>query len=147
MRNRLEEQIHDLAVALARLRGMIGSGSVGAPIGAEYLTGASHGGLTDERVVTNTATVSWDLATSGQAKAVARVDHAGLMTFTGGPLIYTMNRAYIQGSLLVTIGVVLLRPGVDFTTAGTTFTLDGAWSATIAAGGEAAVLTPRQGWY
>lgn len=41
----------------------------GAPADAEYLVGASHPDLSAERVVTNTPTVTWDLATAGQAKA------------------------------------------------------------------------------
>lgn len=40
-----------------------------APPGAEYLVGVANATLTAERVVTNTATVSWDLATAGQAKS------------------------------------------------------------------------------
>lgn len=44
--------------------------SVGAaPKDASYLVGASDATLTAERVVTDTATVAWDLATAGQAKA------------------------------------------------------------------------------
>ena len=46
-----------------------GGGGGGAPTTAEYLVGASDGTLSAERVVTDTATVTWDLATSGQAKA------------------------------------------------------------------------------
>lgn len=43
--------------------------SAGAPTNAEYLTNGSVIGLTAERAVTNTATVTWDWATAGQAKA------------------------------------------------------------------------------
>jgi Chaperone of endosialidase len=46
-----------------------GGGGSGAPTDASYLVGAAHTLLTGERVVTNTATVTWDLATAGQAKA------------------------------------------------------------------------------
>jgi hypothetical protein len=46
-----------------------GGGGGGAPTNAEYLTGASNASLSAERVVTDTTTVAWDLATSGQAKA------------------------------------------------------------------------------
>lgn len=46
-----------------------GGGGGGAPVDAEYLVGASDGTLTAKRVVTNTASVAWDLATPGQAKA------------------------------------------------------------------------------
>lgn len=43
-------------------------GGGGAPTGAEYLTGAADATLTAERVVTDTPTGAWDLATAGQAK-------------------------------------------------------------------------------
>lgn len=46
-----------------------GGGGGGAPDDAQYLVGASNGTLTQERVVTDTATVAWDLGTGGQAKA------------------------------------------------------------------------------
>jgi hypothetical protein len=46
-----------------------GGGGGGAPTGAQYLVGALDATLTAERLVTNTATVTWDLATAGQAKA------------------------------------------------------------------------------
>ena len=45
------------------------AGSGGAPADAEYLVGAADGTLSAERVVTDTATITWDLATAGQAKA------------------------------------------------------------------------------
>lgn len=41
----------------------------GAPTDAQYLVGAADATLSDERVVTDTATVAWDLATASQAKA------------------------------------------------------------------------------
>lgn len=47
----------------------------GAPTDAEYVVGAVHAGLSVERLVTNTPTVAWDLATAGQAK-VAVPDNA-----------------------------------------------------------------------
>ena len=40
-----------------------------APVGAEYLVGATDATLTAERVVTGTPTVAWDLTTAGQARA------------------------------------------------------------------------------
>lgn len=46
-----------------------GGGGGGAPTNAQYLVGASNGDLTAERVVTNTSTIEWDLATAAQAKA------------------------------------------------------------------------------
>lgn len=40
-----------------------------APIGADYLVGHADATLTNERVVTDTSTITWDLSTAGQAKA------------------------------------------------------------------------------
>ena len=48
--------------------------SVGAATDAQYLVGLAHAGLTAERVVTDTATVAWDLGTAGQAKAAVPDD-------------------------------------------------------------------------
>lgn len=62
----------DAAGAVQPLAG----GGGGAPTGAEYLVGALNGGLTNERLVTNTATVTWDFTTPGQAKANAVVSGA-----------------------------------------------------------------------
>ena len=45
--------------------------NTGAPTDAEYIVGAAHADLSAERVVTDTATVTWDLTTPGQAKANA----------------------------------------------------------------------------
>lgn len=56
--------VHDLTVT-----GQLTGGGTGAPDTAEYLVGALHAGLSAERLVTNTPTVAWDLATGGQAKA------------------------------------------------------------------------------
>lgn len=58
-------------------------GPPGAPVGAEYLVGASDATLTAERVVTDTPTVTWDLSTAGQAKAnaaIAALDDIGDVT-------------------------------------------------------------------
>lgn len=43
--------------------------AISAPIDAEYLLGAVSATLTAGRVVTDTSTITWDLATAGQAKA------------------------------------------------------------------------------
>jgi hypothetical protein len=40
-----------------------------APLAAEYLVGTANTSLTAERVVTDTTSIVWDLATAGQAKA------------------------------------------------------------------------------
>src|SRR3990172_2699893 len=49
--------------------GTWGTGGSGAPTTAEYLVGVADGGLSTERVTTDTATVAWDHGTAGQAKA------------------------------------------------------------------------------
>lgn len=41
------------------------------PADASYIVGAAHGELFGERVLTDTATVTWDLSVPGQAKATA----------------------------------------------------------------------------
>lgn len=43
----------------------------GAPTNAQYITAAADPTLTAERVLTNTATITWDFSTPGQAKASA----------------------------------------------------------------------------
>jgi hypothetical protein len=45
--------------------------SGGAPTSAEYITSAAHATLSAERVLTDTASVTWDFTTAGQAKATA----------------------------------------------------------------------------
>jgi hypothetical protein len=47
----------------------IGGGEGGAPTDAEYIVKAASSGLSAERVLTDTATVAWDYATGGAAKA------------------------------------------------------------------------------
>ena len=44
-------------------------GGGGAPPGAQYIVAAADPTLTAERVLTNTATITWDFSTPGQAKA------------------------------------------------------------------------------
>jgi len=46
-------------------------GGTGAPIGASYTTTSADPTLTNERVLTDTATVAWDFSTPGQVKATA----------------------------------------------------------------------------
>lgn len=52
-----------------------------APVDASYLVGSADATLTGERVVTDTATVTWDLTTPGQAKANAAA--GGITELTG----------------------------------------------------------------
>lgn len=47
------------------------SGGSAAPTDAEYIVGATNSSLSAERLLTNTATVTWDFSVAGQAKATA----------------------------------------------------------------------------
>jgi hypothetical protein len=75
------------------------SGGGGAPVGAQYLVGAADATLTAERVVTDTPTVAWDLATAGQAKAnvpdasIGTVKLGGDITAAGKALLDDANAA------------------------------------------------------
>jgi hypothetical protein len=54
--------------------------ATGAPIGAEFITSTSDATLTAERVLTDTATVTWDRTTAGQIKANATGGGGGAVT-------------------------------------------------------------------
>jgi hypothetical protein len=58
-----------LRVDAGAIVGDAGGGGGGAPTTAEYLVGASNGSLSAERLVTNSSTLTWDLATPGQVSA------------------------------------------------------------------------------
>lgn len=60
----------------------------GATTSAEYLVGAAEGGLSAERVVTDTATVSWDLATASAAKANVVAASIGTTQLTNDGVTY-----------------------------------------------------------
>jgi len=87
------------------------SWAVGGVVDAEYIVGASNSTLTAERVVTNTSTVTWDLATASQAKAnvvTSALSAADLLT-----LIKTVDGAgsgldadLLDGSSSVAFGLV-----------------------------------------
>lgn len=49
----------------------VSEGGTGAPDDAEYITAGAEAGLSAERALTDTATVTWDFGTAGQAKANA----------------------------------------------------------------------------
>lgn len=56
-------------LSLELTRAIDGGAGGGAPTNSEYLVGVADGTLSNERVVTDTATVTWDLSVAGQAKA------------------------------------------------------------------------------
>lgn len=64
-----------------------GGGGGGAPLGAQYVTAAADATLTAERVLTNTATVTWDFTTAGQAKANAVTGGGGNVSNSGTPTV------------------------------------------------------------
>jgi len=57
-----------VATSIVAIGGTLAAGG-GAPVGAEYITSTSDATLTSERVLTDTATVTWDRTTAGQIKA------------------------------------------------------------------------------
>ena len=87
-----------------------GGGGSGAPTDASYLVGASHTLLSGERVVTNTTTVTWDLATAGQAKAIIPPD---AVSYTH---IQNVSSSRILGRFTVGAGDVQeITPGTGLT--------------------------------
>ncbi len=58
------------------------SGGGGAPTNATYITQSANGLLTNEYVLTDTASVTWDFSTPGQAKANAVGGSVGSGTAT-----------------------------------------------------------------
>lgn len=64
------------------------------PVDAEYVVGAASGKLTAERVVTNTATIQWDLATPGQAKA----NVSALPAYAVDATTLTLDQINVQGA-------------------------------------------------
>ena len=72
----------------------------GAPVDAEYITSTASVPLTNERVLTDTATVTWDRATSGQIKANTVVG-GGNVSNSGTPAVGQValwtDATHIQG--------------------------------------------------
>lgn len=84
---------------LLRFHSDPGGGGGGAPTTAQYLVGASDATLSAERVVTDTATITWDLATAGQAKAnvpngsISTTQLGGDITSAGEAILTAANAA------------------------------------------------------
>jgi hypothetical protein len=62
-------------------------GGGGAPTDAQYIVAADDPTLTNDRVLTNTATVTWDFTTPGQAKANAATGGGGNVSNSGTPTL------------------------------------------------------------
>jgi len=81
-------------------------GGGGAPTNAEYITAATDPTLTAERVLTNTASITWDFSTPGQAKASTtagggNVSNSG--TPTSGQYAKWVTATTIQGVAPATV--------------------------------------------
>ena len=63
-----------------------GGGSGGAPIGAQYVVAALDGTLTNERLLTDSATISWDFSTPGVVQANSSAGGGNVST-SGTPTV------------------------------------------------------------
>jgi hypothetical protein len=86
-----------------------GGGGGTAPDNAEYIVAVDDPTLTNDRVLTNTATVTWDFATAGQAKANAtgfgNVSNSG--TPAAGEVAEWVTATTIKGTAKASLGFVL----------------------------------------
>jgi hypothetical protein len=77
-----------------------GSGGGGAPTTVDYLVRTADAGLSAERVVTDTTTISWDWGTGGQAKANIVANSVGNTSLrTGGALSVIGRSANSTGNV------------------------------------------------
>src|SRR5690606_29293546 len=84
-----------------------GGGGGGAPTTVDYLVRTASGSLSAERVVTDTASITWDWATAGQAKA-QRAALTGDVTAAADSNATTIANGVVSTAKL----------GVDITVAG-----------------------------
>ena len=84
-----------------------GGGGGGAPIGATYITASTDATLTNERVVTDSATITWDLSTPGQLRANSSAGGGNVST-SGTPAINQIaqwtSSTTIQGISIASLG-------------------------------------------
>lgn len=92
--------------------GPAGPPGTDAPLDAPYITSAAHALFTAERVLTDTATVTWDFATAGQARANATVppgyDNEMAQDAVGGILVdtATIDLVYNDTTPSITAAVI-----------------------------------------
>ena len=101
------------------------TGAAGAPVDAGYLVGATNPDLTAERVVTDTATVTWDLTVGGQAKA--NVPDAGI-TYAKIQDVAAASRLLGRGSAAGAGDVQEITIGANLTLSGTELSATGGGS-------------------
>lgn len=76
---RLQAEFSGIATGLSTVKA--GTTALAAP---QYVTSASSADLANERVLTNTATVTWDFTVAGQAKANVTVANSTVIGGNGG---------------------------------------------------------------
>ena len=123
----------------------------GAPTNAEYIVSSSNATLSAERVLTNTATVTWDFSVAGQAKAngasgvtpaaLTKIDDTNVTLTLGG----TPTTALLQATSL-TLGwtgtLAASRGGTGLSSLGTGIAT---WLGTPSSANLAAALTDETG--
>lgn len=77
----------------AGIKWAAGSGGSGAPTTVDYLVRTADAGLSAERVVTDTTTVSWDWGTGGQAKANVVANSIGNTSLRQGTALTVIGRS------------------------------------------------------
>ena len=97
-----------------------------APDGAAYIVALANAALAAARVLTDTASVTWDFTTPGQAKATATAGGAAKIgePFTGDGVTtaFVLAHAPTAGTVAVYLDGVRQTPTTAFTVAGSTVT-------------------------
>jgi hypothetical protein len=77
----------------AGIKWAAGSGGGGAPTTVDYLVRTADAGLSAERVVTDTTTISWDWGTAGQGKANIVANSVGNTSLRQGTALTVIGRS------------------------------------------------------